>query len=107
MWSGLSVGCGVVVDRSARAPDLPNELWVRLADVNDAGSVVPKIQDAIETAAVAMDGPALKRASYQTIEGMLIAGIGAVLGTGLGLLASVLPGRAAARTSPVAALAVD
>ena len=79
------------------------------------------------------------------IEGMLIAGIGAVLGTGLGLLygwagaatvlstvgpvtlavpwrdlgivlvvavaaglaASVVPGRAAARTSPVAALTVD
>jgi hypothetical protein len=121
IWSGLSLGCGVVVDRSARAPDLPAELWVRLADVNDAGCVVPKIQDEIETEAVAMDGPAIKRASYQTlidtllatvvgllaIEGMLIAGIGAVLGTGLGLLASVLPGRAAARTSPVAALAVD
>ncbi|NUU16218.1 ABC transporter permease [Cellulomonas humilata] len=79
------------------------------------------------------------------VEGMLIAGVGAVLGAGLGLLygwagavvvfgevgdvvlvvpwshlalllvvalgagllASVLPGRAAARTSPVAALAVD
>jgi putative ABC transport system permease protein len=79
------------------------------------------------------------------IEGLLIARIGAVLGTGLGLLygwvgastllssigpvtlavpwrdlaivlvvalaagllASVVPGRAAARTSPVAALAVD
>ena len=79
------------------------------------------------------------------IEGMLIAGVGAVLGAGLGvlygwagatttlagmgavqlevpwpdlakvmlvalvagLLASVLPGRAAARTSPVAALGVD
>jgi putative ABC transport system permease protein len=185
------------------APTAPvAELWVRLADVNDAGAVVPKIQDAIKTEAVALDGPALKRASYQTlidtllaivvgllavavvialvgvantlslsvlerrresatlraiglsrrqlrwmlaIEGMLIAGIGAVLGTGLGLLygwvgaatllstigpvtlavpwrdlgivlvvalaagllASVLPGRAAARTSPVAALAVD
>ncbi|MET0789694.1 MAG: FtsX-like permease family protein [Cellulomonas sp.] len=79
------------------------------------------------------------------VEGMLIAGVGAILGAGLGLfygwagavvvfgeigdvvlvvpwtelalvlvvalaaglLASVLPGRAAARTSPVAALAVD
>ena len=80
------------------------------------------------------------------VEGMLIAGVGAVLGAALGLLygwagavitfgeigrrhprrsrgrtsrsllvvalaagllASVLPGRAAARTSPVAALAVD
>ena len=79
------------------------------------------------------------------VEGMLIAGVGAVLGAalgllygwagavitfgqigdvvlvipwrdlallfvvalGAGLLASVLPGRAAARTSPVAALAVD
>jgi putative ABC transport system permease protein len=83
--------------------------------------------------------------SMLAIEGMLIAGVGAILGAGLGLfygwagsvilfgqigdvilvvpwtdlamvlvvalaaglLASVLPGRAAARTSPVAALAVD
>ncbi|WP_242448182.1 FtsX-like permease family protein [Cellulomonas sp. WB94] len=185
------------------APAAPvAELWVRLADVNDAGSVVPRVQDAIRTAAVSVDGPALQRASYQTlistllavvvgllavavvialvgvantlslsvlerrresatlraiglsrrqlrwmlaIEGMLIAGIGAVLGTLLGLLygwvgaatvlstvgpvtlavpwrdvvivlvvavaaglaASVVPGRAAARTSPVAALTVD
>jgi putative ABC transport system permease protein len=185
------------------APTAPvAELWVRLADVDDAGSVVPKIQDAVTDEAVAVSGPALMRATYQTlidtllavvvgllavavvialvgvantlslsvlerrresatlraiglsrrqlrwmlaIEGMLIAGIGAVLGTGLGLLygwvgastllssigpvtlavpwrdlaivlvvalaagllASVVPGRAAARTSPVAALAVD
>ncbi|CAN5129396.1 FtsX-like permease family protein [soil metagenome] len=185
------------------APSAPvAELWVRLADVNDARSVVPQVQDAITSEAVSVDGPALQRASYQTlidtllavvvgllavavvialvgvantlslsvlerrresatlraiglsrrqlrwmlaIEGMLIAGIGAVLGTGLGLLygwagaatvlstvgpvtlavpwrdlgivlvvavaaglaASVVPGRAAARTSPVAALTVD
>jgi len=185
------------------APTAPvAELWVRLADVDDAAAVVPRVQDAITTEAVSVDGPALQRASYQTligtllaivvgllavavvialvgvantlslsvlerrresatlraiglsrrqlrwmlaIEGMLIAGMGAVLGAGLGLVygwvgaatvlgtvgpvtlavpwrdlglvlvvalaaglaASVVPGRAAARTSPVAALAVD
>ena len=185
------------------APTAPVvELWVRLGAVDDAKSVVPRIQDAITDEAAAVSGPALSRASYQTlidtllaivvgllavavvialvgvantlslsvlerrresatlraiglsrrqlrwmlaIEGMLIAGIGAVLGAGLGLLygwvgaatllsaigpvtlavpwrdlgmvlvvavaaglaASVVPGRAAARTSPVAALTVD
>ncbi|NMM32038.1 MAG: ABC transporter permease, partial [Cellulomonas sp.] len=185
------------------APTAPvADLWVRLRDVDDAKSVVPRIQDAITNEAVEVSGPALSRASYQTlidtllavvvgllavavvialvgvantlslsvlerrresatlraiglsrrqlrwmlaIEGMLIAGIGAVLGAGLGLLygwvgaatvlssvgpvtlavpwrdlgvvlvvavvaglaASVVPGRAAARISPVAALTVD
>ena len=185
------------------APTAPvAELWVRLRDVDDAKSVVPRIQDSITNEAVEVSGPALSRASYQTlidtllavvvgllavavvialvgvantlslsvlerrresatlraiglsrrqlrwmlaIEGMLIAGIGAVLGAGLGLLygwvgaatvlssvgpvtlavpwrdlgvvlvvavvaglaASVVPGRAAARISPVAALTVD
>jgi putative ABC transport system permease protein len=185
------------------APTAPvTEVWARLGDVNDAGVVIPKIQDALTDRAVEMSGPALRRASYQqvidtllavvvgllavavvialvgvantlsrsvlerrresatlraiglsrrqlrgmlAIEGMVIAGVGAVLGTGLGmlygwvgassllgqmgtvtlavpwrdlamvlgvslvagLLASVVPGRSAARTSPVAALAVD
>ncbi len=179
-----------------------NVLWLRLADVNDAGSVVPAVQDAVTDIPVQVTGSAQERYGYQrlidtllgivvgllavavvialigvantlslsvlerrresatlraiglsrrqlrwtlAIEGMLIAGVGAVLGVGLGLvygwagsaavlgsvgsvhlavpwrdlgivlvvalaaglLASVLPGRAAARTSPVAALAVD
>ena len=178
--------------------------WVGLADVNDAASVVPALQDALAETDLPIDvtGAAVERAMYQkvvdtilgvivgllavavvialigvantlslsvierrresatlraiglsrsqlrwmlAIEGMLIAGVGAVLGILLGiaygwagasaalavmgdvtlavpwrdvalvlvvalvagLLASVIPGRSAARTSPVEALAVD
>ncbi|MHA7133269.1 ABC transporter permease [Oerskovia turbata] len=178
--------------------------WVALAEVNDAGTVVPAIQDALVESELPIDvaGAAVERAMYQkivdtilaivvgllavavvialigvantlslsvierrresatlraiglsrsqlrwmlAIEGMLIAGVGAVLGIVLGvlygwagssaalasmgevtlavpwrdvalvlvvalvagLLASVIPGRSAARTSPVEALAVD
>ncbi|QDW64182.1 ABC transporter permease [Oerskovia sp. KBS0722] len=178
--------------------------WVGLADVNDAASVVPALQDALAETDLPIDvtGAAVERAMYQkvvdtilgvivgllavavvialigvantlslsvierrresatlraiglsrsqlrwmlAIEGMLIAGVGAVLGIVLGilygwagasaalavmgdvtlavpwrdvalvvvvalvagLLASVIPGRSAARTSPVEALAVD
>ncbi|WP_448061659.1 ABC transporter permease [Cellulomonas hominis] len=179
-----------------------NVLWLRLADVNDAGTVIPAVQDAVTDTPVRVTGSAQERYGYQrlidtllgivvgllavavvialigvantlslsvlerrresatlraiglsrrqlrwtlAVEGMLIAGVGAVLGVALGLvygwagaaavlgsvgsvhlavpwrdlgivlvvalaaglLASVLPGRAAARTSPVAALAVD
>ncbi len=179
-------------------------VWVGLADVNDAASVVPALQDALAESSLPIDvtGAAVERAMYQkvvdtilgvivgllavavvialigvantlslsvierrresatlraiglsrsqlrwmlAIEGMLIAGVGAVLGILLGiaygwagasaalavmgdvtlavpwrdvalvlvvalvagLLASVIPGRSAARTSPVEALAVD
>ncbi|MGV8967647.1 MAG: ABC transporter permease [Cellulomonas sp.] len=183
--------------------DLPtNQVWVRLADVDQASTVVPAIEDALSDTAVQVSGAAVEHAQFQkiidtllavvvgllgvavlialigvantlslsvierrresatlraiglsrrqlrtmlAIEGMLIAGVGAVIGAGLGLLygwagaattlgslgdvqlevpwrdlalvvlvaliagllASVIPGRAAARTSPVAALAVD
>ncbi|WP_242511627.1 ABC transporter permease [Pengzhenrongella frigida] len=183
--------------------DLPtNQVWARLADSNDASTVVPAIEDALSETAVQIAGAAVERAMFQriidtllavvvgllgvavvialigvantlslsvlerrresatlraiglsrrqlramlAIEGMLIAGVGAVIGAVLGtlygwagvatlvgsmgevrldvpwgqlglvvlvalvagLLASVIPGRAAARTSPVAALAVD
>ena len=180
----------------------PDELWVRLTDVRDAGLAFPRIQDALLDQTVSITGSAAERAQFQqvidtllavvigllgvavvialvgvantlslsvlerrresatlraiglsrrqlrltlAIEGVLIAGVGAVLGAVLGLLygwagsaivlgtlgdvsldvpwrdmgivvivalaagllASVLPGRSAARTSPVAALAVD
>ena len=178
--------------------------WVGLADVHDAATVVPSLQDALAETDLPIDvtGAAVERAMYQkvvdtilgvvvgllavavvialigvantlslsvierrresatlraiglsrsqlrwmlAIEGMLIAGVGAVLGIALGvlygwagasaalavmgdvtlavpwrdvalvlvvalvagLLASVVPGRSAARTSPVEALAVD
>ena len=179
-----------------------NQVWVRLADVSQAGTVVPKIEDALSETAVQIGGAGVERAQFQqvidtllkvvlgllavavlialigvantlslsvierrresatlralgltrrqlratlAIEGMLIAGVGALLGAALGtlygwagtvtvlqvvgpvlldvpwrdlaivilvalvagLLASVIPGRRAARTSPVAALAVD
>jgi putative ABC transport system permease protein len=183
--------------------DLPvNQVWARLSDVTEAGTVVPAIQDALSQTAVEISGAGVERAQYQRIidtllaivvgmlgvavlialigvantlslsvierrresatlraigmsrrqlrtmlavEGMVIAGVGAVIGGVLGtlygwagaktvlgsigevrldvpwldlglvilvalaagLLASVIPGRAAARTSPVAALAVD
>ncbi|MCC2310051.1 ABC transporter permease [Cellulomonas chengniuliangii] len=198
---------GFLVTRSTFAelvpdPVGPDELWVRLADVNDAGAAFPRIQDALLDQSVMITGAAAERAQFQqvidtllavvvgllgvavviaivgvantlslsvlerrresatlraiglsrrqlrltlAIEGVLIAGVGAVLGAVLGLLygwagsaivlgtlgdvsldvpwrdmgivvvvalaagllASVLPGRSAARTSPVAALAVD
>lgn len=197
---------GVLVTPAAltrMAVDAPtNQVWARLADVDEAGTVVPAISDALDDTAVQVSGAGVERATYQkvidtslevvvgllavavlialigvantlslsviergresatlraiglsrrqlrgtlAIEGMLIAGVGAVLGAGLGvlygwagatttlstigsvqlevpwrdlgavmlvalvagLLASVLPGRAAARTSPVAALGVD
>jgi putative ABC transport system permease protein len=189
----------------AIAADAPvTTAWVSLASVNDAGSVVPAIQDALAESTLPIDvsGAAVERAMYQrvvdtilgivvgllavavvialigvantlslsvierrresatlraiglsrsqlrwmlAIEGMLIAGVGALLGIVLGvlygwagasatlavmgevslavpwrdvalvlvvalvagLLASVIPGRSAARTSPVEALAVD
>ena len=106
-------------------------------------SVLERRRESATLRAIGLSRRQLRR--MLAIEGMLIAGIGAVLGTGLGLLygwvgaatllttvgpvtlavpwrdlgivlvvalaagllASVLPGRAAARTSPVAALAVD
>ena len=197
---------GVLVTPAAltrMAVDAPtNQVWARLADVDEAGTVVPAISDALDDTAVQVSGAGVERATYQkvidtslevvvgllavavlialigvantlslsviergresatlraiglsrrqlrgtlAIEGMLIAGVGAVLGAGLGvlygwagatttlstigsvqlevpwrdlgavmlvalvagLLASVLPGRAAARTSPVAARGVD
>ena len=218
---GLDVPAGEPVELTAVLTDLPgglmltpaalartgadvptNQVWVRLTDVNEAGVVVPAIEDALSDTAVQISGAAVEHAQFQqiidtllavvvgllgvavlialigvantlslsvierrresatlraiglsrrqlrtmlAIEGMLIAGVGAVIGAGLGtlygwagaatvlgslgdvqlevpwrdlglvvlvalvagLLASVIPGRAAARTSPVAALAVD
>jgi putative ABC transport system permease protein len=183
--------------------DMPaNEVWTRLSDVTEAGTIVPAIQDALSETTVDISGAGVERAQFQriidtllaivvgllavavlialigvantlslsvierrresatlraigmsrrqlrtmlAIEGMVIAGVGAIIGATLGtlygwvgagtvlgaigevhlavpwldlglvvvvaliagLLASVIPGRAAARTSPVAALAVD
>lgn len=197
---------GVVITPAAlarMAVEIPtNRVWARLADVNEAGTVVPGISDALSDTAVQISGAGVERARFQriidtllavvvgllavavvialigvantlslsvierrresatlraiglsrrqlratlAIEGMLIAGVGAVLGAALGtlygwagaatvfgwigdvrldvpwrdiglvvlvalaagLLASVIPGRTAARTSPVASLGVD
>lgn len=126
------------------APDAPaSRLWARLADVSDAGTVVPHVQDALADTAVEVTGAAVERAGFQrlidtllaivvgllavavvialvgvantlslsvlerrresatlraiglsrrqlrtmlAIEGMLIAGVGAVLGAGIGLV---------------------
>ena len=46
------------------APTTPVvELWVRLTDVNDARSVVPKVQDAIADEAIGMSGRRSSRRS--------------------------------------------
>ncbi|MDM8084658.1 FtsX-like permease family protein [Cellulomonas cellasea] len=200
-------GSGILVTPATYSQIVPegasaNELWVRLASVDDAASAFVGIQDALQDHSVSIQGAAAERAQFQqvidtllavvvgllgvavviavvgvantlslsvlerrresatlraiglsrrqlrltlAIEGLLIAGVGAVLGAVLGmlygwagsatvlstvadvtlvvpwrdmslvvlvalvagLLASVLPGRSAARTSPVAALAVD
>ncbi|WP_246117457.1 ABC transporter permease [Cellulomonas composti] len=106
-------------------------------------SVIERRRESATLRAIGLSRRSLRR--MLAIEGLLIAGVGAVFGAGLGLLygwagaavvfggmgelrltvpwadltlvlgvalvagllASVLPGRAAARTSPVAALAVD
>lgn len=199
-------GMNVVVDSSVGeqivSSTAPTSVWVKVTDLDDAGSTVNEIRDAVSATSVGVTGAAVERATMQqaidTIlavvvgllaiavvialigvantlslsvlerrresatlraiglskkqlrstlaqEGMLIAGVGAVLGVVLGLLygwvgsmtvlggfadvsltvpfgtlglvvlvavaagllASVVPGRTAAKTSPVEALAVD
>lgn len=199
-------GMNVVVDSSVGeqivSSTAPTSVWVKVTDLDDAGSTVNEIRDAVSGTSVGVAGAAVERATMQqaidTIlavvvgllaiavvialigvantlslsvlerrresatlraiglskrqlrstlaqEGMLIAGVGAVLGVALGLLygwvgslvvlggfadvsltvpfgtlglvvlvavaagllASIVPGRSAAKTSPVEALAVD
>ena len=200
--SGMNVVVDSNVGEQIVSSTAPTSVWVKVTDLDDAGSTVNEIRDAVSGTSVGVAGAAVERATMQqaidTIlavvvgllaiavvialigvantlslsvlerrresatlraiglskrqlrstlaqEGMLIAGVGAVLGVGLGLLygwvgslvvlggfadvsltvpfgtlglvvlvavaagllASIVPGRSAAKTSPVEALAVD